>query len=191
MAGLYTNAGDYMNGRTPLERVKGEDGEINLQRIPKTAGGGRFRRWVRMVRASGHVVPAPLTNHSALLNKNSSYSIYMQEQWRQLGWFPLGSCPVTMAIAGDIKADDLCAENQKKVEKGKGCMATDCSEKKPCECAITERNARSAVHSNAYDKRKQKFKQTSDKMLESQQTLNEKLVDLIDNMNKSGGGDAE
>lgn len=177
---IHQDGGKYVNGFLPKERTYNEDGEATTEIVPDGVRvPGMPKRWLRMVRDSGHVVSATLTNHSAIYDTNCSFAMYQKEVWRNAGWFPLGKCPVTLALAGDLNHKALCKENQKAHKDGNGCQSRDCSEKEPCKHALKERDVRAARYKDKYEKRQNKFKPQTDKIIESNNEVTKKLTDLV------------
>ena len=180
---IHQDGGKYVNGFLPRVKTYGDDGEVRTQVVPDGVRvKGHPRRWLRMVRDTGHVVPATLTNHSAIYNTNCSFAMHQKETWRNAGWYPLGRCPVTLALAGELNPKSLCKDNQKAYKDSKGCQANECSESDPCKHSTNERDVRQERFKTQYLKRQNKFMSSQDKVLESNQEVTKGLVDLVKSM---------
>ena len=176
------DAGFYLrNPQGKRRKVFAEDGSPRWERIPSSAGRRRDRA---MLRSDGHVVNAPLTSHSANLDLEGEQSNYYRKKHAREGWIPTRSCPVVLAMSGQIDPKCLSPELREDLKNGKGCQPSDCSEAEPCHHVVIEREYRQARRAAETEKREQAHESSSDKGLKAQLATQEKLTEALSQIAK-------
>lgn len=174
------NAGFYLhNPQGKRRKVFAEDGTPRWERLPSSAGRRRDRA---MLREDGHVVYAPLTSHSANLDLEGEQANFYRKKHAREGWIPTKSCPVVLAMSGQINPKCLCEDLQKDLKSGKGCQPSDCSEEEPCRHIIKETQVRQERRRVAEEKRAAAHESTSDKELKAHHETQAKLTDALERM---------
>lgn len=135
-----------------------------------------------MLRADGHVVYATLTSHSANLDLEGEQSNFYRKKHAQEGWIPTRSCPIVLAMSGQIDPKCLCFDLQKDLEAGKGCQPNKCSEAEPCKHVLKETEVRQERRRLEEEKRAAAHESTSDKELKAHHETQAKLTEALSRM---------
>lgn len=177
------DAGYYLrNPQGKRRKVYAEDGSYKFERLPSSAGRRRHRA---VLRDDGHVVNQVLTSHSANLDMEGSQPNFYKKKSAKAGWIPTASCPVVLAMGGQINPKCLCKEVQEDLANGKGCQPQSCSEDKPCHHILTETAARQERRSGEESKRAAAHESSTDKQLKAQFQTQADLKDVLSQMNES------
>lgn len=174
------DAGFYLrNPQGKRRKVYDADGAPRWERLPSSAGKKRHRS---VLRDDGHVVNQVLTSHSANLDLEGSQANFYRKKTAKNGWFPTGSCPVVLAMSGQIDPRCLCKEVRADLEAGKGCQPGACSEAKPCHHVETEKAARQGRRFAEETKRAAAHKSSADKTIEAQFQTQADLKEVLTRM---------
>lgn len=174
------NAGFYLhNPQGKRRKVFAEDGTSRWERIPSSAGRRRDRA---MLREDGHVVYATLTSHSANLDMEGEQANFYRKKHAREGWIPTRSCPVVLAMGGQINPKHLCPDLQKDLKANKGCQPGEYSESEPCRHVLKETEVRQERRRVAEEKRAQAHESTSDKELKAHHATQAKLTEALQQM---------
>ena len=174
------DAGFYLkNPQGKRRKVYDAEGAPRWERLPSSAGRKRHRA---VLRDDGHVVNQTLTSHSANLDMEGSQPNFYKKKSAKAGWIPTASCPVVLAMGGQIDPRCLSKDVRADLEAGKGCQPKDCSEYEPCKHIKIEIEVRQGRRLGEEDKRAAAHESSTDKQLKAQFQTQADLKDVLSKM---------
>lgn len=172
------------------ERTVLVDGEQVREKFPQRGHLGDYDdrrpapgiRSIRTVRHDGNVVDVVYTNAAACLDAGEPYGRHVQAKARNLGWFALGQCPVTLLRAGTLHVG-LIADRS--LLDAQPCDSHSHSTKRPCPHAVAERDARLARYVAAERKRMASWRDPQQQLLDAQREQTSELVKALTSGNQT------
>lgn len=130
------------------------NGRKIVERFPQTAENGRLgRRWDKIVDPAGNVVNAPITTAGSLFDLDDPGARYIKRKHVALGFFPLGSCPVALVMAGELQKEAI----DESMHGERPCQRGSYTRVNPCPHALREIAFRQEAQRADWNSRKVKI----------------------------------
>jgi len=177
---------DALSGQM-VEVFDPDTGERIYEKIPQRGHvGGDYDnpvtgrpRWLHVLRHDGHVIRMTLTCAAADYDFAQLTSQERRAKARHFGWIPVGSCPLALIQAGELKQGQLIAKELRDLKSSAACAHGTYGEQRHCPHYQIEESARRALQERKQVASDKKMQPESDKLIAAQQEQTKDIVSGI------------